>query len=159
LSEEIQELIKNMHHTLKNKKYGVGIAAPQVANSIALSVIEIQTTRTRPDLPKSEWVSEVIINPKVVKTYGEPEEMWEGCLSLNNVFAKVPRYKKIRVKYLDKNAQTHEKDIEGLFAHVFQHETDHLDGVLFVDKVTDPTSYMSESEYLKMRKIEKAQEK
>jgi peptide deformylase len=154
LSDEIQDLIKNMRHTLLNRNYGIGIAAPQVGKSVALSVIELRSTRTRPNLPKSEWVSMVIINPEIIKTYGEAVEEWEGCLSFDNAFAKVPRYKKISVRYQDEKAKMHEKDLAGLLAHVFQHETDHLSGVLFVDKVKDTATYMTEPEYLKMRKKE-----
>jgi peptide deformylase len=156
LSDEVRDLIKNMRHTLLNRNYGIGIAAPQVGQSLAISVIELRSTRTRPNLPKSKWVSMVIINPEIVKTYGESKEMWEGCLSFDNAFAKVPRYKKVRVKYLDEKTKEHEKDLEGLLAHVFQHETDHLNGVLFVDKVKNTKTYMTESEYLKMRKQEES---
>jgi peptide deformylase len=152
LSDEIQDLIKNLRYTLLNRDYGIGIAAPQVGQSVALSVIELRSTRTRPNLPKSEWVSMAIINPEVIKTDNKPIEQWEGCLSFDNAFAKVPRYKKIRVRYLDEKAKVHEKDMDGLMAHVFQHETDHLNGILFVDKVKDAKTYMTESEYLKMRK-------
>jgi peptide deformylase len=154
LSDEIQILIKNMQHTLLNRNYGIGIAAPQVGKSVAMSVIELRATRTRPKLPKKEWISMVIINPEVIMTYDKPVEQWEGCLSFDNAFAKVPRYKKIRVRYQDEKAKVHEKDLDGLLAHVFQHETDHLNGVLFVDKVKNTKSYMTESEYIKMRKKE-----
>jgi peptide deformylase len=91
LSAEIQDLIKNMRHTLLNRNYGIGIAAPQVGKSMALSVIELRATRTRPNLPKSEWISTVIINPEIIKRYGKAAEQWEGCLSFDNAFAKVPR--------------------------------------------------------------------
>jgi peptide deformylase len=154
LSGEIQDLIKNMRHTLLNRNYGIGIAAPQVGKSVALSVIELRSTRTRPNLPKSKWISTIIINPEIIKTYGKAVEQWEGCLSFDNAFAKVPRNKKICVRYLDEKAQQHEENLEGLLAHVFQHETDHLDGLLFVDKVKDTSTYMTEPEYLKMRKKE-----
>jgi peptide deformylase len=152
LSDEIQALIKNMKHTLLNRNYGIGIAAPQVGQRVAISVIELRSTRTRPNLPKKEWLSMVIINPEVIKTHGKSEDMWEGCLSLDNVFAKANRYKKVRVKWQDEKAKNHEKDLEGLLAQVLQHETDHLNGILFVDKVKDASTYTSESEYLKMRK-------
>ena len=156
LSNEVQELVKGMRHTLVSRNYGVGIAAPQVGHSIALSVIELRSTRTRPNLPKKEWVSMIIINPKIIKTYGKPEQKWESCLSLDNVFAKAQRYQKVRIKWQDENAKSHERDIGGLLAHVLQHEIDHLDGVLFVDKVKDTKSYISESEYNKMMKKGKA---
>jgi peptide deformylase len=156
LSNGIQSLIKNMRHTLLNRNYGIGIAAPQVGKNVALSVIELRATSTRPNLPKSEWLSMDIINPEIIKTYGNPAEKWEGCLSLDNVFAKAVRYKKVRVRYMDKKAKVHEKDFDGLLAHVIQHETDHLNGILFVDRVKDTTTYVSESEYKKLIKTGKA---
>jgi peptide deformylase len=156
LSSEIQDLIKNMRHTLLNRDYGIGIAAPQAGQSLALSVIELRATRTRPNLPKSEWTSLNIINPGVVKNYGEPKQKWEGCLSLDNVFAKAERYEKVRVKFMDEKGREHEEDFEGLLAHVLQHETDHLNGVLFVDRVKDSKTFVSESEYKKLIKQGKA---
>lgn len=149
LSAETQELIANIRHTLIEKKYGVGLAAPQVGRGISLSVIHIRPTKMRPNLPKSKWVSLVIINPKITKTYGQPKQYWEGCISLPNTFAKVPRYKKVKVKYLDEKGVKHEKVFEGLLAHVLQHEIDHLNGGLFVDKVMDTRTYMTAAEYKK----------
>jgi peptide deformylase len=156
LSNEVQDLIKNMRHTLLNRNYGIGIAAPQIGKSVALSVIELRATQTRPNLPRSEWLSLVTINPEIIKKYGKHEELWEGCLSFDNAFAKAHRYKKIRVRFQDEKAKEHEKDLDGLLAHVFQHETDHLNGILFVDRVKDSTTYVTESEYLKIREREDA---
>jgi peptide deformylase len=152
LSDDIQKLIRDMKHTLKTKKYGIGLAATQVGRDVAVAVIEIKPTKLRPDLPKSEWIDRAIINPKIVKTYGNRTQRWEGCISLSGVFAKVPRYKKIRVSYVDAAGKQHEKDFSGLQAHVLQHEIDHLSGVLFVDKVKDTATYMSEVEYIKLVK-------
>lgn len=147
LSEEIQQLIKNIRHTLKQRKYGIGLAAPQVGKNITLSVIHIRPTKTRPDLPKSKWADLVIINPKITKTYGVKKQLWEGCISLADVFAKVPRYKELQLEYFDEKAKKHNKIFEGLLAHVIQHEIDHLCGTLFVDKVIDPSTFMSGDEY------------
>ncbi len=150
LSQEVQRLIKDMSHTLDKRLNGVGLAAPQVGQPLALSVIDIHSTKSRPDLPKEKWFKAVVINPKIIKTYGRRKQMYEGCLSFADVFAKVPRYKKVRVGYLDEKGRGHEKDFEGLPAHVIQHEVDHLHGVLFVDRVKDPASYITGSEYRKM---------
>ncbi len=149
LSQDIQDLIADIRNTLENKKYGIGLAAPQVGRDISLSVVHIRPTKIRPDLPKSKWASLVIINPKITKTYGQPKQYWEGCISLSNTFAKVPRYKKVSVSYMDENAIKQEKTFEGLLAHVLQHEIDHLSGLLFVDRVKDPTTYVSAAEYKK----------
>jgi peptide deformylase len=150
LSEPTQQLVANMRYTLQQKRYGVGLAAPQVGKAVALTVIVVRSTPSRTAVEPFELVA---INPRVVKTYGQKEPMWEGCLSLggtqNFPYALVPRYKKVRVQYYDAAATKHEADFEGLAAHVLQHEIDHLDGVLFVDRVEDTTSYMTIAEYKK----------
>lgn len=149
LSGDIQKLIADMRYTLIEKKYGIGLAAPQVGHNVALSVIYIRPTKSRPNLPKEKWANLVIINPKITKTFGSKKQLWEGCISLPEVFAKVPRYKKIELQYLDEEGINQIKIFEGLLAHVIQHEIDHLKGVLFVDKVKDPGSFMSGAEYRK----------
>lgn len=157
LSDEIQTLIENMYHTLREKSYGVGIAAPQVGVAVALSVVGIKPTPTRPNL---EPFHTVLINPKVVETFDEPEELWEGCISSgegdNTLYAKVPRYKKIRLQWMDEKAVEHDEILEGFIAHVAQHETNHLNGILFVDLVKDTKTYMLADEYKKMMEAEKA---
>ena len=150
LSDSIQTLLADMRFTLEKKKYGVGLAAPQVGQSVAISVIGIKPTPTRPESPV---INMTIINPKIVRTYGRQEPMWEGCVSFGDTrnfpYAQVPRYKKLRLQYVDESARLHERDFEGLLAHVLQHEVDHLQGILFVDRVEDATSYMTTAEYKK----------
>ncbi|MFA5004126.1 MAG: peptide deformylase [Candidatus Saccharimonadales bacterium] len=150
LSDKIQTLIANMHYTLENKKYGVGLAATQVGQSVAITAIGIKPTPTRPNLPV---LNMTVINPEIIKTYGDKEDMWEGCVSFGDTknfpYALVPRYKKVRLRWLDEHAKPHEKDFEGIVAHVLQHETDHLNGILFVDRVEDTKSYITIAEYKK----------
>ena len=148
-AKDTQQLIVNLKHTLIEKKFGVGLAAPQVGKSVALSVIHIRPTKTRPNLPKEKWSDLAIINPKITKTYGNKKQMWEGCISLPEVFAKVPRYRKIQLEYLDNQGVKQIKEFEGLIAHVIQHEVDHLNGILFVDKVINPSTFMTGAEYRK----------
>lgn len=150
LSDEIQDLINNMRYTLIEKKYGVGIAAPQVGKNLALSVVGIKPTPNRPEL---ELFDTVLINPEVIETFGDPINAWEGCVSCGTdddiVFAKLPRFEKVRLRWFDEHAELREEVISGFIAQVVQHETDHLNGVLFVDHVTDPTSFMMADEYRK----------
>lgn len=150
LSPDIQELIANMQYTLTHKKYGVGLAATQVGAGIALSIIGIKPTPTR---PKNPTINMVVINPEIVKTSGVKKPLWEGCVSFGDTrnfpYAQVPRYKKIRLKWLDQHAKAHKQDFEGITAHVLQHEVDHLNGVLFVDRVVDTKSYITVAEYKK----------
>lgn len=149
-SVKTQELIRNMLATLEHKKYGVGLAAPQVGIGVALAVLSIKPTPTRPQI-KSEQL--VIINPEIVKTYGRRTGMWEGCISFGDVrnfpYAKALRYRKIRLRYHDGQGRQHERDFDGLLAHVLQHEVDHLNGILFVDRVRDPKTFMNVSEFKK----------
>ncbi len=149
-SEATQTLIANMRYTLVKEDYGVGLAAPQVGKSIALSVIGIKPTPNRPELEPFETV---IINPEIVKTYGKLEPKWEGCISCGTgddvLFAKVPRYAKIKLRWLDETGSTREEVLGGFVAHVAQHETDHLNGKMFLDRVKDHLSYMMADEYRK----------
>lgn len=148
VSLEIQQLVSNMYYTLENKKYGVGIAATQVGENVALSVIDTKPTPTRPDLKRQKLT---IINPKIIKTYGKKVPMWEGCISGSKLYALVPRYNKIRLKWKDEKAKLYEADFDGFLAHVIQHEVDHLNGIIFLDKVEDSKSFMTFNEYKKMR--------
>lgn len=147
-SEKIQTLIKNIAYTLEKEDYGVGIAAPQVGESVALSVIGIKPTPSRPEL---EPFITTLINPEILETFGELESKWEACISCgegkNLLYAKVPRYDKVRLRWLDEKGETNENVLSGFVAHVAQHETDHLNGVLFVDRVEDSTTYMMADEY------------
>jgi peptide deformylase len=149
-SPKIQELIADMQYTLKTKKYGVGLAAPQVGRDIALSIIGIKPTPTRPNETNLDMV---MINPKILESYGLITPMWEGCVSFgdsdNFPYAQVPRYPKIRLRWLDETGEEHIEDFEGLAAHVIQHEVDHLRGVLFVDRVVDTTTFITVQEFNK----------
>lgn len=148
-STETQMMIAAMHALLRSDDYGVGLAAPQIGKSIALSVIGIKPTPTRPDL---EQFDTVIINPSY-EGVGRREAMWEGCISCgagnDTLYARVPRFRKIQATWLDEKGKEHADVLNGFVAHVFQHEVDHLNGVLFVDKVKDTKSYMMADEYRK----------
>ena len=147
---ETPQLITAKHAMLTTKKHGVALAAPQVGHSLALFVVNVQPTKHRPDVTP---LAMSVCNPVITKTYGRRWPAWEGCLSFgasgDAIFAQALRYPKIRVSYLDEQAKRHEKDIDGLLAQIFQHETDHLNGILFVERVKDPKTYTNRSEYIK----------
>lgn len=149
-SLEIQQLIENMQHTLATEKLGVGLAAPQVGESVALAVISIRPLAHRKTVKAFEAV---LINPEITETSSRKYPMWEGCISCGpgkaSLFAQVPRYRKIKTRYLDETGVQHHREFEGFPAHVIQHEVDHLNGILFVDKVRDTRSYMTHAEYMK----------
>jgi len=158
-SKKIQTLIADMQELAKSGEYGVGLAAPQVGQSVALSVITIRPTPSHKGRKK---LDKVIVNPSYMGV-GLPEPHWEGCLSFGKeeatAFAQVPRFKKIKAEYFDEKGKQHSEELTGFEAHVFQHETDHLNGILFVDKVEDSTTWMTASEYRKMLAKEPAIDK
>lgn len=147
-SEKTKSLVRRMRFTLTNKKRGVGLAAPQIGRDLALAVIVIQPTKHRPDVMPIELI---MFNPEILNTSSRKAQMWEGCLSCGSspLFAKVPRYKAVEVRYNDETGKLQKQKYEGLAAQVIQHEVDHLNGVLFVDRVKDPTTFMTLKEYKK----------
>lgn len=158
VSSKVKLLIKNMQHTLVSQKLGIGLAAPQAGEGVAISVISIRPTAHRKQVEPFDLV---LINPVITQQFGRKQQMWEGCLSAgkSGLFAKVPRYKKIELKYHDEQGKLNKKVYDGLPAQVIQHEVDHLNGILFVDRVKDPKTYMTHKQYKKQivskRKITK----
>lgn len=152
-SSKTQKLIKDMQQFLITKKMGVGLAAPQIGQSLALAVICVRATKLRKE---AEEFDLVIINPQITKTYGRKYQQWEGCISggslKSGLFAKVPRYKKIELEYRDEKGRKQQKTFEDLPAHIIQHEVDHLNGILFVDRVKDTKTFITYNEYLKLAK-------
>ncbi len=151
---KIRKLIKGMQEFLVSKKMGVGLAAPQTGEGLAIAVICVRPTKHRKEVKEFDLV---IINPEITKNYGRRIQQWEGCISggkspRSGLFAKVPRYKKIELKYRDESGELQQKTFEGLPAQIIQHEVDHLDGILFVDKVKDTETFITYSEYLKIAK-------
>lgn len=148
LNDEIQTLIADMRYTTKKEKYGVGIAAVQVGEPIALSMIAIKPTPNRPELEEFETI---LINPEIVETFGDKEPMREGCMSCGTgddiLYAQVPRYKSIKLRWLDEYAKEREEVLDGFAAHVAQHETDHTNGIMFLDKVEDTSTFMMADEF------------
>lgn len=153
-SAEIQSLIDDLFYTVKNSSRGVGLSANQVGRREAISVVATKPTPARPDL---EIFEKVFVNTKIVQTFGNSELMWEGCLSTavdengEPAMAQVPRFQKIKIEYFDRNGQKVCEVIEGFVAQVLQHETDHLNGVLFTDLI-DQGGMISYQEYIERSK-------
>jgi len=91
-----------------------------------------------------------MINPAFENLSNEMEKDWEGCLSIPGIRALVPRYKRINVHYNDEQGKQVELELQGFIARVFQHEADHLDGKVYLDRVENSLDIISESEYLKL---------
>jgi peptide deformylase len=137
-SPEVQELIDDLIET-RRAAGGAGLAAPQVSVGKRIAVIEVDgSTRYsyKPLIPLT-----VIINPKLERVSDETLMINEGCLSIPDLRGDVERALQVRVSYLDRHGTPQATVATGLTAGSFQHEVDHLDGVLFLDRVTAPTSF------------------
>ncbi|WP_019208879.1 peptide deformylase [Phocaeicola abscessus] len=126
----LKELIANLYETLDHAD-GVGLAAPQVGLNIRVVVINLDIVSD--DIPELKGYIHTFINPHVIETNDEMEDMEEGCLSLPGIHERVRRPTKVHVRYLDENFQEHDEWKEGYVARVMQHEFDHLNGKLFID--------------------------
>ncbi len=125
--EELKELASNMIDTMRVND-GIGLAAPQVNISLRMFVVDKH-------LINEDWEAEAFINPEILETEGsEPYE--EGCLSIPGIREEVVRPTRIRVRYQKLDGSTVEEEMDGLLARVFQHEFDHLNGILFTDKIS-----------------------
>jgi peptide deformylase len=147
LTPEFQELIDGLIQTA-DESNGVGIAAPQVANSCRLFIIASRPSPRYPQAPTMEPTA--MINPQIIDRSPETVLGWEGCLSVPGQRGLVSRAQWIEVEYLDRHGQTHQQRLTDFVARIFQHEYDHLEGILFVDRVTNPDQLISEEEYQKI---------
>ena len=143
-SRSLKQLIKEMFFTMR-RVGGVGLAAPQVGKPLQLAVIEIKKTPTRPEVVP--LAPTIIINPEILAISKEKINDWEGCLSLPNVRGLVPRHKGVTIKYSDQSGERHVVKLRGFQARVFQHEIDHLDGTVYVDRMQDMQSLMTSKEF------------
>jgi peptide deformylase len=139
-SADFQKLVDDMIDTM-HEYHGVGLAAPQVHEGVRLFVALLDDD---PDA-KSEPV--VIVNPEIVPNGSAMEEGWEGCLSIPDIRGMVPRYTDIVVRALDRSGRPIELTLKNFPARVAQHETDHLDGVLFFDRMKSFESLTFLDEY------------
>lgn len=136
----LEKLISDMKETMKNAS-GVGLAAPQINKGIRLFVID--TSPFAEDEELSEFEREelenfdkIFINAKIIKEEGDEWAFNEGCLSIPNIREDVFRQDTITIEYLDKNFEAHKETLTGLAARVVQHEYDHIEGILFTDKLS-----------------------
>lgn len=152
-TESFQNLIQDMFDTMEAED-GIGIAAPQIGVSKSVAIVGVPKDNPRyPDVEEDEddfgFDILVVINPKITVIDDEKMGFWEGCLSVPGLRGYVERPKKIKVNFLDMEAKEQTMEISGFGATVFQHEIDHLDGVLYVDRVEDKTKLAFIDEYLK----------
>jgi peptide deformylase len=141
---EIQQLIDEMLITLTESK-GVGLAAPQIGRSLQLIIVASHPNERYPHAPQMEPTA--MINPQIISHSSETEKGWEGCLSVPMMRGLVPRYREIEVSYLDRLGDPQTTKLTDFVARIFQHEYDHLEGKVFLDRVESTLDLASEAEY------------
>lgn len=137
---DLQSLITNMYETMYGA-YGVGLAAPQIGLSVRIFLVDTAPFAEDESYTKAERkvlksFKKTFINPEILEETGEEWAFNEGCLSIPNVREDVLRKPHIKIRYQDENFETHIEEFDGLIARVIQHEYDHIEGVLFTDKVS-----------------------
>jgi peptide deformylase len=133
--EGLDQLIEDMFETM-HVSDGVGLAAPQIGKSMRIFVIDTTPMAENADEPELANFRKVFINPYILEEWGDPWSFEEGCLSLPNIREEVSRPSKVRIEYYDEDWNLKEEEYSGIRARVIQHEYDHLDGKLFVDKIS-----------------------
>ena len=172
-SESLSNIIDNMWETMYNAN-GVGLAAPQIGLSIRLFIVDTKPFSDDESLSQQEnnklkSFKKVFINPEILEENGEAWDFNEGCLSIPEVRADIKRSKTIKIKYFDINFIEQFEEFDGLIARVIQHEYDHIEGILFTDKISPlkrkilrrklldiskgkvPTNYLMKFSNIKMR--------
>jgi peptide deformylase len=144
-SSEVQQFIDDLIET-KRAADGAGLAANQVSDLRRIAVVEV--TEGNPRYPyKPPIPLTVMVNPVLEPLGDETVEINEGCLSVPDLRGTVDRFAAVRVRYLDRDGEEHVEERRGLTAGTFQHEVDHLDGVLFLDHVRDPSTFSTWEEF------------
>lgn len=143
-SADVRALVDDMLETLRDAD-GVGIAAPQVYESRALFIVASRPNPRYPDAPVME--PEVAINPEILDRSPGMVKGWEGCLSIPGIRGEVPRHRKIRVRYRNLAGDFIDRELVDFVARIFQHEYDHLNGIVFLDRLESVRDVVCEREY------------
>lgn len=143
----IRTLVEDMFHTTSVVD-GVGLAAPQVSESISMFVIASEPNERYPEAPELGPVA--VINPEILSYSEEIEDGWEGCLSIPGIRGIVPRHKTIKVRYIDTRGEEIITEFADFPARIFQHEYDHLNGILFLDRIDITSDLYTEKEYRRL---------
>lgn len=129
-TEELQALINDMFETMYESN-GIGLAAPQIGKSLRLFIVDGSDIE---DI-KPTGFKEVFINPQIEDEFGNKWEFEEGCLSIPDIRANVTRHSELTINYLDREFKQHTKKFDGMAARIIQHEYDHIEGILFTDRI------------------------
>ncbi len=146
---DLQQVVNDLFETMYNSE-GLGLAAPQIGKSIRLFVID--GTPVAEDEPSLAGFKKAFINSHITEKCGELQPMNEGCLSIPNLREEVNRESHIRIEYYDENWVFHDEVFDGYKARIIQHEYDHLDGILFTDKVNPLRKRLLRSKLLAISK-------
>jgi peptide deformylase len=143
----LQQLIDQLIATTQMRN-GVGIAAPQVGLSVQLMIVASHPTPRYPHAPEMPPIA--MINPQIIWASPDMESDWEGCLSVPGQRGLVPRHREIQIEYTDRTGQRQQCDFSGFVARIFQHEYDHFQGIVFLDRVAQASDIISEADYQAM---------
>jgi peptide deformylase len=146
-SPEIQQLIDQLIR-LTQERNGVGIAASQVGQPIQLMIIASRPTPRYPDAPMMQPTA--LVNPKIVAYSEAMDTDWEGCLSVPGLRGRVPRHRSVTVVYHDRQGIEQTTELTGFIARIFQHEYDHFQGIVFLDRVEAADAVVTEVVYQQM---------
>jgi peptide deformylase len=150
-SDKIKKVIEDMVIALHSQKDGIAIAAPQIGESLRIFVVDGSLLKKADKAYKGEGGDLVFINPEIVKLSKDKKEVEEGCLSVRWLYGKIKRSTRATLRALNEKGQEVERGASGLLAQIFQHETDHLDGTLFID-AADELWEMTEEEIADLQK-------
>ncbi|UCH91157.1 MAG: peptide deformylase [Nitrospirota bacterium] len=143
----LQAFIDDLLATVAEEN-GMGIAAPQVSESKRVIILSPQPNPRYPYAPTMEPTA--MINPEMTWATSDKEKDWEGCLTVPGIRGLVPRHQAIRVRYYSRDGVLMEKEYEGFLARVFQHELDHLEGLVFLDRMESTKDLVTENEWQKI---------
>jgi peptide deformylase len=146
-SEKLKQIIQQMLDILSQSK-GVGLAAPQLGYSVCVIIIASKPTSRYPNAPLMPPI--IMLNPTFQPLSDVLEKDWEGCLSIPGIRALVPRYQEIEVNYTDLNGDFKVIQLKDFIARIFQHEYDHLQGLVYLDRVENNRDIISEAEFFKL---------
>ena len=143
----IQRLIDDLIETVRAVN-GVGLAAPQVNESYQIFIVASSPNPRYPDAPKIEPIA--VVNPKIISRSDKMVDGWEGCLSIPGIRGLVSRHKTITVEYTKRTGHKTTEELSDFIARIFQHEYDHLKGVVFLDRLESLGEVITEKEYIKL---------
>jgi len=151
-SAEVQAFIDDLVET-KRAANGAGLAANQVGDVRRIAVVEVEAGNPRYPY-KPPFPLTIMVNPELEAIGDETFDVSEGCLSVPDLRGMLRRHAQVRARFLDRHGEQRELVVRGLSAGTFQHEVDHLDGVLFLDRVTDPTTLTSWEQFERFGRAE-----